>query len=72
MAKVICGVNQLESDSFNGQTINQIVRNSEEMLNIPPDALILINGEEIGDRDYVVHSSDEVEFVKTAGDKGSV
>jgi hypothetical protein len=45
-----------------GQALSQV-------LNIPRDAAVSVNGERAGD-DYVVRPGDEIEFQKQAGVKG--
>jgi hypothetical protein len=71
MAKITCGVNAADNESFNGMTIAQVMEQYGQFLNIPQNNLvILVNDEEEDDTSYVIQSSDEVEFVKTAGEKG--
>ena len=73
MPKLICGVNTIEVGDAEGKTINEAVRSYGQVLNIPKDnCTILVNGDEIDDRDTVISSDDEVEFVKKAGEKGNV
>ncbi len=70
MAKLICGVNELENANFNNRTINSVMNEHRDILNIPSDCVILVNDESVTDTDYVIQSTDVVEFVKAAGDKG--
>lgn len=70
MAKVICGVNELTNDSFNGKTINQLQDELKVMLNIPDSPTILFNDEETTNLSEVVQHDDTLEFVKPAGTKG--
>ncbi len=72
MAKIICGVNELENGSFDNQTINEVVTRHGDILNIPSGCVILVNDEEVTDTDYVIRAFDTVEFVKAAGDKGRI
>ena len=73
MPKLICGVNTIEVGDAEGKTINEAVRSYGQVLNIPKDnCTILVNGDEIDDRDTVISSDDEVEFVKKAGEKCNV
>ena len=73
MPKLICGVNTANVGDAEGKTINEAIRVYGQALNIPKDnCTILVNGDEIYDRDTVISSDDEVEFVKKAGEKGNV
>ena len=73
MPKLICGVNEIELEGLNGKTINEAIRSHGQLLNIPRDnCTILVNGDETEDRDTVINSGDEVEFVKAAGEKGRI
>ncbi len=70
MAKLICGVNEITNESFNGKTIEEAMTNAGQLLNIPSDNLvILVNGDD-ADKSHVIQPQDEVEFVKAAGEKG--
>jgi hypothetical protein len=66
--KVIYGVNELDLD-LAGKSIRGIWKVLEQVLNIPRDAAVSVNGERAGD-DYVVRPGDEIEFQKQAGVKG--
>ncbi len=66
--KVIYGVNELDLD-LAGKSIRGIWKALEQVLNIPRDAAVSVNGERAGD-DYVVRPGDEIEFQKQAGVKG--
>ncbi len=70
MAKLICGVNEVSNESFNGKTIAQVMESAGPILNIPANPVILLNSEEISDRSATLDSDDELEFVKPAGEKG--
>ncbi|HEV8054192.1 MAG: hypothetical protein H0X16_11540 [Chloroflexi bacterium] len=66
--KVVYGVNELELD-LAGRSISGIWKNLAQVLNIPRDALVTVNGARVED-DYVVRPGDEIEFQKAAGVKG--
>ena len=66
--KVIYGVNELDLD-LAGKTVRGIWKVLEQVLNIPRDAAVSVNGDRADD-DYVVHPGDEIEFQKQAGVKG--
>ena len=66
--KVVYGVNELELD-LAGKSIRGIWKVLEQVLNIPRDALVTVNGERVDD-DHVVRPGDEIEFQKAAGVKG--
>ncbi|MCX6984216.1 MAG: MoaD/ThiS family protein [Lentisphaerae bacterium] len=73
MPKLICGVNTANVGDAEGKTINEAVRAYGQVLNIPKEnCKILVNGDEIDDRDTVINAGDEVEFVKAAGEKGRI
>jgi hypothetical protein len=47
MAKLICGVNEITNESFNGKTIEEAMATAGPLLNIPADNLvILVNGDD--------------------------
>jgi len=66
--KVIYGVNELELD-LAGKTVRGIWQALSQVLNIPRDAAVSVNGDRVDD-DYVVRPGDEIEFHKLAGVKG--
>ena len=66
--KVVYGVNELELDVA-GKSIRGIWKALEQVLNIPRDALVTVNGARVDD-EYVVRPGDEIEFQKAAGVKG--
>ena len=66
--KVIYGVNELDLD-LAGKTVRGIWQALSQVLNIPRDAAVSVNGERVAD-DYVVRPGDEIEFQKQAGVKG--
>ena len=67
-AKVIYGVNELDLD-LAGNTVEGIWKVLEQVLNIPRDAAVTVNGTRVED-DYLVRPGDEIEFQKAAGVKG--
>ena len=73
MPKLICGVNTANVGDAEGKTINEAIRVYGQALNIPKESCkILVNGDEIDDRDTVINAGDDVEFVKAAGEKGRI
>lgn len=66
--RVIYGVNELELD-LAGKSIRGIWRALEQVLNIPREARVSVNGA-AADDEYVVRPGDEIEFQKAAGVKG--
>ena len=66
--KVIYGVNELDLD-LAGKTVRGIWKTLEQVLNIPRDAAVTVNGARVED-DYVLRPGDEIEFQKQAGVKG--
>jgi len=70
MAKIICGVNELTNESFNGKTVQELQNELRVVLNIPDTPTVIFNDEEISDFGRRVHSDDVLEFVKPAGTKG--
>ena len=71
MAKLICGINEISNDMFNGKTIDDVIASAGPLLNLPDrsNLVILVNGED-RDASHVIAANDEVEFVKAAGEKG--
>lgn len=68
MTTVTCGANSQEVEGT-GKTIGDIRRNYTDVLNIPPDAQALVNGEEATD-DHIIGGDEAIEFVKASGQKG--
>jgi len=56
--KVIYGVNELDLD-LAGKSIRGIWKVLEQVLNIPRDAAVSVNGDRVED-DYVVRPGDEI------------
>ncbi|MDD5598751.1 MAG: hypothetical protein PHV82_12460, partial [Victivallaceae bacterium] len=66
-----CAVNVAENNSFDGMTIAQVMAQYGQFFNIPAtNRVILVNDEEVTDTSYVIQPDDDVEFVKSAGEKG--
>ena len=66
--RVVYGVNDLELD-LAGRRIAAVYPVLEQVLNIPREAAVTVNGGPVDD-DYVVLPGDEIEFLKNAGVKG--
>jgi sulfur carrier protein ThiS len=66
--KVIYGVNELELD-LAGKSVRGVWKALEQVLNIPRDAAVTVNGAPVED-DHVIRPGDEIEFRKEAGVKG--
>jgi len=67
-ATKVYGVNELDLD-LAGKSIRGIWKVLEQVLNIPRDAAVSVNGDRVDDT-YVVRPGDEIEFQKQAGVKG--
>lgn len=67
--KISCGGSQ---DMFPvvGRTIEEVMDILTEALNLPDDPMVVVNGTEITDMNYVLQSGDELDFVQKADDKG--
>ncbi len=66
--RVVYGVNELELD-LAGKSVRGLWQHLSQVLNIPREAQVTVNGEPVED-DYVVRPGDEIEFRKAAGVKG--
>ena len=66
--RVVYGVNDLELD-LAGRRIAAVYPVLEQVLNIPREAQVTVNGGPVDD-EYVVRPGDEIEFLKNAGVKG--
>ena len=66
--RVVYGVNDLELN-LAGRRIAAVYPVLEQVLNIPREAQVTVNGGPVDD-DYVVRPGDEIEFLKNAGVKG--
>ena len=67
--KVIHGAND-RCFSVGGEAVISIRTSLVDAFNIPPDAIALVNGEEVSST-YTVHAHDTLEFVGRRGEKGS-
>ena len=63
-----CGVYELQLDVL-GRSVGQLRRDLRQALNIDPLAVAVVNGSPV-DEDYVAAPSDDLEFVRAAGQKG--
>lgn len=68
--KISCGGSEDEFPVV-GRTIGDVMGFLQEALNIPEDPMVIINGNETEDMSYVLQSSDELDFVQKADDKGN-
>lgn len=69
-ATVTCGANELNLEKFVGLSLASIKSQYGEMLNIPQDCEVQVNGDAVDSLEYIVQDGDEVEFVKKSGSKG--
>lgn len=65
---IINGVNTLQAN-LTGKTVGDVRAMLAQVLNIDPAAVASINGER-ADADRTLGEGDELEFVKSAGEKG--
>lgn len=70
MSRIICGANELDDTRWDGKSVEQVRSELRCVLNIPDEAVVRLNGEEIRDVSETLRSGDELEFVKPAGSKG--
>ncbi|MEI7765030.1 MAG: hypothetical protein WCI93_00425 [bacterium] len=68
MVKVISGVNQIEA-GLAGQSVTSVRNMLSQPLNIDSAAKPVVGGETVNE-DYVLTDGDELEFVKSSGEKG--
>ncbi len=68
--KVSYGVHSLEA-AIAGKSVGEVRQALREPLNIDPRALALVNGREVA-ASYLLKAGDQLEFVRLAGEKGSV
>ena len=66
--KVMYGVHTLEA-SLAGRTVQNVREALAQPLNISPEAVALVNGQEV-DSDHVLGAGEFLEFVRYAGEKG--
>lgn len=69
--RVVSGVNELSSDAYVGRSVDEVRRELRTPLNIGDGAEVFLNHERATDPATVLRSGDEIEFVKTAGEKGA-
>lgn len=67
---VLCGVNELKSDAYAGRSIDDVRRELRTPLNIAEGAEARLNQERVADSSTLLRQGDELEFVKSAGEKG--
>jgi len=60
-----------ETFQLAGQRIGQARTFLNPILNVDADAVVLVNGNEV-DENYVLQRRDSLEFVKKAGEKGTI
>ena len=65
-----CGVNEISNDSFQGRSVEQVLRDASAILNIPENPTLILNDERVTDRSTVLRAGDRLEIVKAAGEKG--
>jgi len=68
--RVICGVHTLEAHVA-GRTVGEVRGALAQALNVSPAAVAVVNGGEVG-ADYVLREGEQLEFVRLAGEKGTV
>ena len=66
--KVVYGVNELSLD-LGGKSIRGIWKMLEQVLNLPRETTVRVNGQVVAD-DHIVRPGDEIDFLKPAGVKG--
>ena len=68
--KVSYGVHHLDA-AIAGKSVGEVRQALREPLNIDPRALALVNGRDVAES-YVLKAGDQLEFVRLAGEKGTV
>ncbi len=68
--KISYGVHSLEA-AIAGKSVAEVRQALKEPLNIDPRALALVNGRDAA-ASYVLKEGDQLEFVRLAGEKGSL
>lgn len=68
--RILSGVNELSSGSYVGRTVEEVRRELRTPLSIGDGAQVRLNGEVSTDPSIVLRPGDEVEFVKSSGEKG--
>ena len=67
---VVCGVNELTSESYVDRTIEDVRRELRTPLNISDQAEVQLNGERVEDPQKRLQAGDQLEFIKSSGQKG--
>jgi hypothetical protein len=65
------GVNTINLDNVAGKTVAEVRDQVTDLLNVPDNAQVRVNGAPATD-DTVIGDSSTVEFVKVAGEKGGI
>lgn len=70
-AKIKYGINEVNSDAFDGKSLRSVMSVAKGMLSLPNDNVsATVNGTPV-DSDYVVQPGDVIMAFKAAGEKGS-
>jgi len=69
MNKVVYGPNSL-NQNLEGKTVEEVTELLEDLFGLSGDETVKVNGVEVDD-DYVIEDGDTIEYVKSAGSKGS-
>ncbi len=69
-ATITSGVNELVSESYIDRTIEDVRRELRTPLNIGDQAEMQLNGERVEDPQKRLQAGDQLEFVKSSGQKG--
>jgi len=71
-----CHVTLINREDFVGKTINEVISYIESSatakmaFNLPKSYVIMLNGSQVRNKDYVLKAGDELEFVAKTGRKG--
>ncbi len=68
--RVIYGVHTLEAP-VGGRTVADVRAALSQALNLSPEAIAVVDGVEAGE-DHVLRAGEQLEFVRLAGEKGTV
>ena len=66
---VLSGINELKSDAYVGRSIDEVRRELRTPLGIGDGAEARLNGDPVTDPAAILRQNDEIEFVKSAGEK---
>lgn len=69
MVEITCGVNRIDGE-YAGKSIADLRGMLTAALNIPSDAIVYANGEQVTGS-YIARDGDSIEFVRNAGTKGN-